>query len=29
MAYVELGMWEILDVLRRVQRGEAKAAIAR
>jgi transposase len=29
MAYVELGMWEILDVLRRVQRGEAKSAIAR
>jgi hypothetical protein len=29
MAYRELGMWEVLDVLRRVHRGEAKAAIAR
>lgn len=29
MAYRELGMWEVLDVLRRVHRGEPKAAIAR
>jgi hypothetical protein len=29
MAYRELGMWEVLDVLRRVHRGEAKAAIER
>jgi len=29
MAYRELGMWEILDVLRRVHRGETRAAIRR
>jgi transposase len=29
MAYRELGMWEVLDVLQRVHRGEAKAAIER
>jgi transposase len=29
MAYREVEMWEILDVLRRVQRGEPKAAIKR
>ncbi len=29
MAYRELGMWEVLDVLRRVHRGEAKASIER
>jgi transposase len=29
MAYRELGMWEVLDVLRRVHRGETKAAIER
>jgi transposase len=29
MAYQELGMWEILDVLRRVHRGETRAAIRR
>lgn len=29
MAYVEHGMWEILDVLRRFHRGESKVAIAR
>ena len=29
MAYLEVGMWEILDVLRRVHRGEAYAAIER
>src|SRR3990172_9265287 len=29
MAYRELGMWEVLDVLRRVHRGEAKSAIER
>ena len=27
MAYREVEMWEILDVLRRFQRGESKAAI--
>ncbi len=27
MAYQEVEMWEILDVLRRVGRGETKAAI--
>ena len=29
MAYQEVEMWEILDVLRRVGRGETKAAIRR
>jgi len=29
MAYLEVGMWEILDVLRRVHRGESYAAIER
>jgi transposase len=29
MAYVEIGMWEVLDVLRRVHRGESQAAIER
>lgn len=29
MAYRELGMWEVLDVLRRVQRGETKSGIER
>lgn len=29
MAYRELGMWEVLDVLRRVHRGETKSAIER
>lgn len=29
MAYLEVGMWEILDVLRRVHRGETYAAIER
>ena len=29
MAYLEVGMWEILDVLRRVHRGEPYAAIER
>jgi transposase len=29
MAYREMGMWEILDVLRRVHRGETRAAIRR
>jgi hypothetical protein len=29
MAYRELGMWEVLDVLLRVHRGEAKSAIER
>jgi transposase len=29
MGYRELGMWEVLDVLRRVHRGEAKSAIER
>lgn len=29
MAYRELGMWEVLDVLQRVHRGEAKSAIER
>ena len=29
MAYRELEMWEVLDVLRRVHRGETKAAIER
>jgi transposase len=29
MAYVEIGMWEVLDVLRRVHRGETQAAIER
>lgn len=27
MAYREYGMWEILDVLRRIQRGQTKKAI--
>jgi hypothetical protein len=29
MAYMEIGMWEVLDVLRRVHRGESQAAIER
>jgi transposase len=29
MAYLEHGMWEVLDVLRRVHRGEKRRAIAR
>jgi transposase len=29
MAYVEIGMWEVLEVLRRVGRGESQAAIER
>jgi hypothetical protein len=29
MAYREVEMWEILDVLRRVSRGESKTAIRR
>jgi len=29
MAYVEIGMWEVLEVLRRVYRGESQAAIER
>jgi transposase len=29
MAYREVGMWEILEVLRRVHRGESQVAIAR
>ncbi len=29
MAYREVGMWEILNVLRRIGRGETKAAVAR
>jgi len=29
MAYLEVGMWEILDVLRRVHRGESYVAIER
>ena len=29
MAYREIGMWEILDVLRRVARGERQRAISR
>jgi transposase len=29
MAYLEVGMWEILDALRRVHRGESYAAIER
>ncbi len=29
MAYVEIGMWEVLDVLRRVHRGESQVAIER
>lgn len=29
MAYREMGMWEILDVLRRVHRGETRSAIQR
>lgn len=29
MAYRELGMWEVQDVLRRVQRGETKSGIER
>jgi len=29
MAYRELGMWEVLDVLRRVHRGETKSGIER
>jgi transposase len=29
MAYREVGMWEILDVLRRVGRGESKSAVKR
>lgn len=29
MAYRELGMWEVLDVLRRVQRGETRRGIER
>ena len=28
MAYREVGMWEILEVLRRVHRGESQVAIA-
>ena len=29
MAYREIGMWEILEVLRRVARGEPQRAIQR
>lgn len=29
MAYLEIGMWEVLEVLRRVHRGESQAAIRR
>jgi len=29
MAYQELGMWEVLDVLRRVHRGETRSGIER
>jgi len=29
MAYLEHGMWEVLDVLRRIHRGEGRRAIAR
>ena len=29
MASRELGLWEVLDVLRRVHRGETKSAIER
>lgn len=29
MAYRELGMWEVLDVLRRRQRGETRSGIER
>jgi len=29
MAYREVAMWEILNVLRRVGRGESKSAVAR
>lgn len=29
MAYREVGMWEILDVLRRIGRGESKSAVKR
>ena len=29
MAYREIGMWEILEVLRRVHRGEGQRAIQR
>jgi transposase len=29
MAYLEIGMWEVLDVLRRVHRGESQVAIER
>ena len=29
MAYREMGMWEILEVLRRVHRGEGQRAIGR
>ena len=29
MAYREVAMWEILEVLRRVGRGESKSAVAR
>ena len=29
MAYREVGMWEIQNVLRRIGRGETKAAVAR
>ena len=29
MAYLEIGMWEVLEVLRRVHRGESHAAIER
>jgi hypothetical protein len=29
MAYRELGMWEVLDVLRRLQRGETKSGVER
>ena len=29
MAYLEIGMWEVLEVLRRVHRGESQAAIER
>jgi len=29
MAYREIGMWEILEVLRRIARGERRRAIER
>ena len=29
MAYREVGMWEILNVLRRIGRGESKSVVAR